>query len=201
MGPHDSFIALEARLRTGDEEAAGEVFRRFRGRLIGLARARLDARIRRKEDPEDVVQSVYRSFFARHRAGQYSLSDWDSLWSLLTVVTVRKCTNRAEYYRARCRDVGGEVAPPAWGDSTAGTSTAVDREPTPLEAAVLAETIEHLMRGLDEDDRAIIELKLQGYSVPEIGERLGRAERTVRRVCEYFKARLRRVQAEDLAAP
>ena len=201
MDPHDSFISLEERLRAGDQGAASEVFRRFARRLIGLARARLDSQFRGKEDPEDVVQSVYRSFFTRHRAGQFDLGSWDSLWSLLTVITVRKCLNRAEYYRARCRDVAVEVGSPAWRESAAGPGEAIDREPTPIEAAILAETVEQLMRGVDADERSIIEMRLQGYSVPEIGEHLGRAERTVRRVCEHFKARLRRLQADGLASP
>jgi DNA-directed RNA polymerase specialized sigma24 family protein len=49
-----------------DEQAARENFDRFARRLIGLARTRLDRRIRQKIDPEDVVQSVFRSFFTRH---------------------------------------------------------------------------------------------------------------------------------------
>ena len=54
-----------------------------------------------------------------------------------------------------------------------------------------------MMRGLEPDDRSIIELSLQGYTAPEIGDRLGRAERTVRRVREHVKKRLQRMQAEE----
>src|SRR4051794_17676993 len=197
MGPQDSFIELAARLRDGDRGAATAVFRRFAGRLIALARARLDARLRRKLDPEDVVQSVYRSFFGRYRAGQLDLATWDALWSLLTVITVRKCLNRAEYYRAACRDVAGEVDAAAGSGAAAGLSEAIDREPTPLEAAVLAETVERMLRDLGPDDRAIVELTLQGYTSPEISARVGLAERTVRRVRGRIKERLRRMQMAD----
>jgi RNA polymerase sigma-70 factor (ECF subfamily) len=54
------------------------------------------------------------------------------------------------------------------------------REPTPLEAAVLSETVGQLLAGLDEEERPVLELSLQGYTTREISERLGRAERTVR---------------------
>ena len=74
----------------GDQGAAAEVFRRFAGRLIAWRGTKLDARICRKVDPEDIVQSVYRSFFSRHQAGRFDLATWDSLWSLLTVITVQE---------------------------------------------------------------------------------------------------------------
>jgi RNA polymerase sigma-70 factor (ECF subfamily) len=197
MEPDDSFTQVEQGLRAGDQGAATVVFRRFAGRLIGLARTELDARVRRKLDPEDVVQSVYRSFFRHHQAGRYDLATWDALWSLLTVITVRKCLSRARYYRSQRRDVTTEVEPVAGGDEWEGLSEAIDREPTPLEAAVLTETVEQMMRRLGPDDRAIIELSLQGYTAREISARLGRAERTVQRVRDHVKQRLQRMQLAD----
>ncbi len=195
MDPYDSFADLEQRLRAGDQHAATEVFRRFENRLIALARSELDAQVRRKEDPEDVVQSVYGSFFRRHHDGQFDLGTWDSLWSLLTVITVRKCLNRARRYRSQRRNVAGEVDLVTFDGAADGLCEAIDREPTPLEAVVLRETVEQMMRGLDADDRAIIELNLQGFSAAEIAAQLGRSERTVRRVRERVKERLRRIQA------
>jgi RNA polymerase sigma-70 factor (ECF subfamily) len=198
MDQHDSFVALAQRLRAGDQDAAAQVVRRFTGRLIALARAELDARIRAKVDPEDVVQSAYRSFFTRCDAGPFDCATWDELWSLLALITLRKCFNRLAYFRAQCRDVASEVVPGAREEEGEGLWQAIDREPTPPEAAILAETVEQLLRGVDPDDRAIVELSLQGYSAQEVGARLGRAERTVRRVRELIKRRLRRMQEHDL---
>ena len=114
MDMQDSFAEVERKLCAGDQGAATEVFRRFVDRLVNLARTKLDARIRRKEDPEEVVQSVYGVFFNCHRAGKLDLATWDSLWSLLAVITVRKCVNRREYYLAKCRTVADEVDVAAW---------------------------------------------------------------------------------------
>lgn len=201
MDPRDSFAELEVLLRAGDQGAATAVFRRFAGRLIALARTQLDARIRRKEDPEDVVQSVYRSFFTRQRDGQYDLANWDSLWSLLTVITVRKCRSRASYYLTGGRNVGVEVDTVPWSRAGDGSDEMIDREPTGIEVLILTETVERMMRGLESDDRAIIALSLQGYATPEISAQLGRAERTVRRVREHVKKRLQRMQVEEIPAP
>jgi RNA polymerase sigma-70 factor (ECF subfamily) len=198
MDLHDSFADIDLKLRAGDESAASEVFRRFGDRLVALARTKLDSRIRRKEDPEEVVQSAYGSFFSRYRAGKLDLSTWGSLWSLLTVITVRKCLNRAEYYMARCRSVAGEIDAASWDGAAEGLSEAIDREPTPLEAAVLDETVELMMHGLEERDRTIVELSLDGHSPRDISVRLGVSERKVVRLRKRMKERLRRMQLEEI---
>jgi RNA polymerase sigma-70 factor, ECF subfamily len=198
MDLHDSFAELEPKLRARDQGAATEVFRRFADRLVALARTKLDARIRRKEDPEDVVQSVYGSFFNRYHAGKLDLASWDSLWSLLTVITVRKCLNRTEYYMARCRSVAGEIDTDSWDDAASGLSEAIDREPTPLEAVVLTDTVERMMRGLDEHDRTIIELSMGGCSPQIISAEVGVSERKVMRVRRRIKERLLRMQADEI---
>src|SRR6266852_3707821 len=81
MSRDNSFDALMTRLRAGDEDAANELFHLFASRLIGLARRQLDRRIRQKVDAEDVVQSVFKSFFLRHANGKFELSNWDNLWA------------------------------------------------------------------------------------------------------------------------
>jgi RNA polymerase sigma-70 factor (ECF subfamily) len=86
-----TFAELMARLSQGDEAAAVQIFQRYAQRLIALARDRLGQVLRQKVDPEDVMQSVFKSFFARHADGQYKLDSWDSLWALLTTITLRKC--------------------------------------------------------------------------------------------------------------
>ncbi len=169
---------------------AGDAFGRFTARLVGLARRQLGGLLRHKVDPEDVVQSVYKSFLLRYGAEMLAGQDEDGLWALLARITVRKCADRARYHRAECRDAAREEAEDAAWEGVAG------REPTPEEAAALAETVERLFRGLGADERAILELSLQGHSTPEISERLGRAERSVRRARERARALLERLRDE-----
>ena len=120
MSPEPAFDALMERLRRGERQAAEEIFHRFARRLIGLARSRLEPAIRQKVDPEDVMASVFKSFFLRHAGGQFELDDWDGLWSLLTVITLRKCGHKVEHFRAARRDVKREVhAPDTADDSSA----------------------------------------------------------------------------------
>jgi RNA polymerase sigma-70 factor (ECF subfamily) len=183
--------ALIEKLRAGDEGAAAEVFGRFVGRLTALARVHLSKSMRSKEDAEDVIQSVFRSFFRRQRAGQFTLESWDNIWGVLAVITLRKCGNRIEYFHAASRDVHREVSL-----SDAAAWLAMAREPTPVEAATLTEMLEHLMAGLEPTDRAVLTLHLQDYTVPEICAQVGYAERTVWRSLNRIRNRLRRLEAE-----
>ena len=79
------------------------------GDLIGLARVHLGGRLRRKVDPEDVVQSAYKSFLIRYGKADLSTEGWDGLWGLLTLITIRKCADRAHYHQADCRDLHREA--------------------------------------------------------------------------------------------
>lgn len=175
-----------------DEPARAEdVFRRFGRRLVALARRRIHGRLAHRIDPEDVVQSAFKSFFIRHQDGRLQVWNWNSLWGLLTRITVRKCADRAEYLRAARRDVGREAADAA--DADPQWQTATDREPSAHEVAVLAETVEALFHGFDATDRPVLELCLQGHSAAEISLRLGRAVRSVQRLRERVRHQLLRM--------
>jgi RNA polymerase sigma-70 factor (ECF subfamily) len=157
----------------------------------------LDARLAVKVDPEEVVQSAYKSFFIRQRDGALDVGTWDGLWGILTLITLRKCADRAAYFKAAKRNVARETA--GVGSDTAYplVALALDRDPRPDEAALLSETVEALFRAIDDpDERAILELSLQGYTAAEISERLGRAERSVRRLRERVRKRLERMRAD-----
>ena len=196
--PTDSFDEVLRRLRAGDEEAAAEIFRRFGNRLVGLARSRLDSQVRGKMDPEDVLQSVLRSFFVRQADGQFDLGDWDDLWSLLVRITVRKCGRRVAAFRAERRDVRREVRPDIADPTTRCGWEAMAQDPSPEEVVCLTDMLESLMRGLNATQREILRLRLQGCTVPEISDRVGRTERTVHRVLTLVRERLKRAEG-DLA--
>jgi RNA polymerase sigma-70 factor (ECF subfamily) len=197
MPADDSFDDVMARLAAGDQEAAARVFHRFARRLVSLAGARLGARLRQKVDPEDVLQSVYRSFFQRHAEGEFAFTGWDSLWALLTVMTVRKCNRwRARFHTGK-RDVTAEVSAL---EGTGAGLTALARDPTPEEVVLLGEMVDGLLRGLGERDRGVVTLALQGYTPAEIGAETGVPERTVYRILERVRQQLRIADGDDASA-
>jgi len=185
--PSDILVPRAVRAPGIDTSSA---FDRFRRRLIGLARTHLGARLKGKVDAEDVVQSAYKSLLIRCGEAAVEAEGWDALWGLLTLITVRKCADRARYYAADCRNLDREAKGADSADSRGLWLDAPDREPTPDEAMALAETVEDLLRQLQGDERMIVELSLQGYSTQEISQQIGRAERSVRRVREQVRKAL-----------
>jgi RNA polymerase sigma-70 factor (ECF subfamily) len=193
MSSDNSFSQWMMKLRADNDQArdaVAVVYHKYAKRLISLARKRLSARIQQKTDPEDVVQSVYRSFFARHAEIAFKLGDWEDLWGLLALITIRKCANRAAYYRAHCRDIVREISVSQFVEATAMWSV-VSREPLPEEAVLLADLVEQLMQGL-EKDAPILAFRLEGKNTAEISAELSCGTRTVQLVLKRVKVMLRR---------
>ncbi len=84
-------------------------------------------------------------------------------------------------------------------DDLDGEFEAAGHEPTPSETARLAETLEQVMRDLTERERVMLALSLQGFTTSEIGEQVGRTERTVQRVLQRVRKRLEQMNAEYAA--
>jgi RNA polymerase sigma-70 factor (ECF subfamily) len=87
MGAQGSVRRLIIDLRSDHprvrEAAARLVWGRYFQELLVLARNNLSARIRSREDEEDVLQSTYKSFYLRQRRGDFDLANRDQLWDLL----------------------------------------------------------------------------------------------------------------------
>jgi RNA polymerase sigma factor (sigma-70 family) len=172
---------LLQRYQQGDEAAAGIIFDRYAARLIALARARLSAKMAARVAPEDIVQSVYRSFFRRAKKGDFVAEPGSDLWRLLAAVTIHKVHKKVDYHQAAKRAIAKEE------DLFASQSFGVHpqfvcEEPTPNEAVLISEEVQGLLSELIPTHRQMIELRLEGYSTAEISEKTERTQVQVRRV-------------------
>jgi RNA polymerase sigma-70 factor (ECF subfamily) len=197
MSSDPSFADMLARCRLGEEDANRVLFERVAHRLIGLARNHLRGQIRQKVDPEDVVQSVFKSFFGDLRDGEFELKTWDNLWSLLVVITLRKCGRRVKHFLGPWHDVRREVAKAPTADESMASCVALASDPTPSEAIVLSEMVEKTLRPLKPRERTIFELHLQGCAIEDICAQVRRSEYTVRDVLKRIEKDLKR-QCDDL---
>jgi RNA polymerase sigma factor (sigma-70 family) len=188
MAASGSVTALLARLKNGDHEAARLLWQRYYPRLVALARQKLQGSPRRVADEEDAALSAFDSFCRRAEQGHFpDLKDRNGLWALLVVLTARKAADLLRHQHREKRGGGlvrGDSAlQPAGGDSgPGGLDELPGDDPTPLEAALLAEEVESLLARLrDPGLRQVAVWKLEGYTNAEIAARLGCSEPTVER--------------------
>lgn len=172
-----SLVLLE-RYRNGDDLAATEIFDRYFRRLTALARSRLAQRLAQRTDPEDIVLSVYRSFFVDARAGRYCLNRGGDLWRLLAAITKHKLLRQVRHQSAGRRSVEAEIPLDRVDE---GKLLGRQPDPTPEDAVALADELEWVLAHLDRFGRRVLELRLQGLQISEIAEDTNRSERSVRR--------------------
>jgi DNA-directed RNA polymerase specialized sigma24 family protein len=182
MDPRRSVTRWLGRLQAGDRAAAQPLWERYFGRLVAVARARLQGAPRGMADEEDVALSAFDSFCRGAGRGRFpQLADRDDLWKLLVVITARKaCHLVRDEQRLKRGGPAGEAPRP--GDEAPDLEAVVGAEPSPEFAAQVAEETQRLLAALGDDDlRRVALAKMEGYTVEEIAARLGCAPRTVAR--------------------
>jgi RNA polymerase sigma factor (sigma-70 family) len=173
---------LLRRVREGESEAATLLYDRYARRLLALAAARTGRDLSARLDPEDVLQSVFRTFFRRAARGEYDLPDGANLWGLLAVIAVNKVRAKGAYHRAASRNVGATTGKELLRDVTEDDETAL---------ADLQLTIDEILGGLPETQRAIIRHRIAGEPVADIAQKTGRSKRSVERAIQDFCRTLR----------
>ncbi|MFO0810204.1 MAG: sigma-70 family RNA polymerase sigma factor [Gemmataceae bacterium] len=180
--PSDRSLLL--RFQGGQGDAATELYLRYAERLHALVKAQRGDDLAVRVDPDDVIQSVFRTFFRRAAEGQYEVPEGDDLWKLFLVIALYKVRDVAAYHRAEKRDVR-RTASGAELDHAAPTD---GRDETAV--AALRMVIDEILARLPGSHRQIVELRIEGHDVAEIARRAGRAKRSVERILQEFRERL-----------
>ena len=189
----DRWQRLIQGLRTGDNQTMREFCEQYGDLLHRVAEKHLGAGVRRRVGPEDVVQSACRTFLRRAQGGEFQLADSEGLWRLLCAITLTKVREHTRFHLRKKRGLDQEMQmSPASDASGAEGFDAADPRPTPAEAAEFADFFQQALAGLDDEERQVVDLKLQELTNDEIAERLGSSERTVRRILKRVQGRLTR---------
>jgi RNA polymerase sigma-70 factor (ECF subfamily) len=186
-----SSAELVQRWRDGDQQAATTLWLRYAERLLALARKRLSGKLARHVDPEDVVQSAYRSFFAGARDDRFVLARSGDLWRLLVAITLHKLNHQVKRMTAQKRGAGRAHPFADENDLFRFHAQRLAHEPAPSDVLALTDELQQLMREFPPLQRHMVELRLQGYCLGEIADLTQRSERTVRRVLERMKRHLK----------
>jgi len=186
-----------AKLVQGDPQVTAEFWELYGDRLVRVAERHLGARLQRREGPDDVVQSVCRTFWRRAQKGMFELADSDSLWRLLCAITVTKVRQKARFHRRDKRSVDREQQlAPTPDESRPDLRSLPDDGPAIDEAAEIADELEAFLGQLDDEQRQLVELRLQGLGQTEIAREMECSERTVRRILARIESQMHRMLEE-----
>jgi RNA polymerase sigma-70 factor (ECF subfamily) len=175
------------RIQAGDEGAARELLQRYEPEVRLVVRRQLPRLLRSRFDSLDFLQSVWGSFFRRMRDAPTEFEDSRHLVAFLARAAKNKVID--EYRRAASLKHDMHREEPLWGDGRRPKDVA-DSIDSPSELAQAREVLGRLRELLPEERRTILELKAEGVSSKDIGERLGISERTVQRVLEDLRRRM-----------
>jgi RNA polymerase sigma-70 factor, ECF subfamily len=176
---------LLCRFRRGSQEAARQIFHRYARRVRALARAKCASRLAKHVDPEDIVQSVFGTFFRGASCGRYDIPEGEDLWKLFLVLALNKVRAEGVFYLAAKRDARLTFALDHLPASV--RLKGQTREPAQGFSKLV---IEEALARLPSQHRSIVALRTEGHGVAEIAQQLGRSKRSVERILQESRSKL-----------
>lgn len=197
MPPHDT--ELVTRIRSGDSAAIAEFAEVNRGPLLGFITSRIGGQLRKKIEPEDILQEV--SMEAVRSLPKVDLSTRDPLSWLFQICERRIIDAHRRFFASQKRDASREAAVPQGTDGAGGIANLlVASMTTPSEAFSRDQRQLRMLAALDtlpEDQREALRLRyLVGLPSKEIAARLGKTDGAMRVMLSRSLAKLQALLAE-----
>jgi RNA polymerase sigma factor (sigma-70 family) len=170
--------------KDGDSVAAHQLWHHYYDRLIRAARQNLRGQNRGMADEEDIVVSVFESFYRAAENGRFpDLSGRDDLWRLLLKMSARKIVDKRRHDRRQRRGAGVKVQSIEHpGGQDEAVIQVLGNEPTPDMVLMMTESFERLLAHLGDGQlRDLAVGKMEGYSSAELALRFQCSERTIER--------------------
>ncbi|GIW97266.1 MAG: DNA-directed RNA polymerase sigma-70 factor [Pirellulaceae bacterium] len=186
--------------KRGDSLAAHKIWEHYFDRLVRSVRQRLLGQNRGVSDEEDIVLSVFESFYEAARQGRFpNLSNRDDLWRLLLRMAARKIIDKRRHdHRARR---GGDDAPMSL-DAPDNVFEIIGREPNPEMVLMVEETLNRLFDVLGGGNlRDLAVAKLEGHSNRELAARFDCSERTIERRLHLIREKIQQELLQDDEPP
>ena len=178
-GTDSDFRDLMRRIRMGSEEAAWELVDRYGDEIRRAVRRLLNRKLRSKFDSLDFVQVVWASFFRARR----QLERFDGPQALAAFLITMTRNKVVMETRRRLRTAKYNVNREfALDDAEHQPAAEVPgEEPAPINVAIAREQLHRILANQPPHYRQIIQLRLEGYNLVDIANKLNLAESTVRR--------------------
>ena len=166
----EEFAALLARVRQKDTEALAQLIRLYETDVRIAARVRLGAALRPYLDEVDVVQSVHRSLISGLNKDKFDFSSPEKLVALAVTLVQRKIARHWRHLKRQARVESGD---PAGSDPKQGLLHLCTPDADPGSAVRSKAAIERLLNSLDDIDRRLLTLRMDGYSTAEAAQIMG----------------------------
>lgn len=203
MARHSNVSHWIDQVKLGDSEAANRIWQHYFDRLVRAVRARLYGQNRAVSDEEDIVLSVFDSFYQAAEKGRFpDLSDRDDLWQLLMRMAARKVVDKHRHDQ-RQRRGGGMKQYSLDGDTTdPNIIQVIGDEPSPEMVLMMEESIEQFFSHLGVGQlRDLAGAKLEGYSNAELAQRFECSERTIERRLHLIREKCQQEMVETDEQP
>jgi RNA polymerase sigma-70 factor, ECF subfamily len=200
----DETGATVARAKSGDVTALNELFARYHQMMVEIARRKIGARLRSKEDPDDLAQTTFRE--ATRDFANYEYRGEGSLVRWLVQILQNKIRDKAEYYNAEKRNVGRERAIERTPDAKSDSPVSIELPSHDLSVTMQVtrgESFEFLRQALEElspeHRQAITLVFFEGRQLREAGELMGgKTEDAVRMMLRRAETRLAEILKRSL---
>lgn len=218
QGESSDISTLMQRVRSGDNDAAQQLWERYAEQIVEVARRSLKNSSKRVQDEEDVAMIAFKSLLSGITAGRFSeLDHRDQLWRLIMVITTRKAAAVIEKDHRQKRgggDVRGDSAVmqreiqddgtqrdiegSGEGSGAHGFDRLTSEKPAPDIAAIMADQMEQLLLSLpDETAQQIVALKMEGFTHEEIARKIDVNTRTVERRLRQIRELWQKITDDD----
>lgn len=171
------FTTLVHQARAGDAAALDQLARTYESDLRIAARVHLGPALRPYLDSIDLVQSVHRSLIRGLRDDRFHLTNSAGLIALALTMVRRKI---ARQWRRHRRQLRRDSQTNLGVSTTDVLTTLTSRSLDPARAAAVRDAIDRTLRDLDDTDRQLLQLRLNGWNTSEIAEQLGHSPEALR---------------------
>jgi RNA polymerase sigma-70 factor (ECF subfamily) len=166
----EEFADVLARARLGDQAALTLLVQQYEPKVRLVARVLLGPALRPHLDSLDLVQSLHKSLLLGLRQGKFAISGPDGLLALALTLVRRKVARHWRHLQHQRRLGSGSSETGSLAEVLTSLSSPHDE---PSRAAQFRDQVEHLCAHLNETERRLLEMRLEGYSTAEIAPALG----------------------------
>jgi RNA polymerase sigma-70 factor (ECF subfamily) len=166
----DDFGVLLASARRGDVNALSQLTQQYEAKVRIVARVLLGPALRPYLDSMDLVQSVHRSLMLGLRQAKFDISNPDQLVALALTMVRRKAARHWRHLQRQKRLDSGLAET---SDLAMLLTSLSSPEMDPARAAQFNDSVRSLCASMDETERRMMDLRLQGHTTAEIAAALG----------------------------